>query len=240
MPELVDKIALVTGASSGIGQATAVALARAGAWIAATGRDAARLQPFTDFANSQGGHVQSYAADLSSEAGCNALADWALDTYGGIDVLVHAAGMASRGASADTDRATFDAMLRINVLAAGQLVQRLAPSLIARGGQIAFINSRAGLRVFPQFGAYCASKFALKAYADTLREELRPKGVRVVSVFPGKVDTPMQRQLNEQGGLPHEPERYLRAEDVARATVDALLLPRGVEIPDVLIQPARE
>jgi len=240
MPELVDKIALVTGASSGIGQATAVALARAGAWIAATGRDETRLRGFADYANSQGGHVQYFAADLSTEADCNALADWALDTYGGIDVLVHAAGMAARGEATNTDHATFDAMLRVNVLAASQLVKQFAPSLIERGGQIAFVNSRAGVRVFPQFGAYCASKFALKAYADALREELRPKGVRVVSVFPGKVDTPMQRQLNEQGGLPHEPHRYLRADDVARATVDALLLPRGVEIPDVLIQPAGE
>lgn len=238
MPELVDKVALVTGASSGIGQATAVALARAGAWIAATGRDAAKLDAFAQYANSQGGHVKAFPADLATEQGRDALAQWALDTYGGVDVLVHAAGAAHRDRAGGSNDATLEAMMGINYFAANGLARRLAPSLIERRGQIAFINSRAGQRIFPDFTGYCATKFALRALADGLREELRPHGVRVLSVFPGRVDTPMQQTLNEEGGLAHEPARYLRAEDVARVTVEALLLPRTYEVPDVLVQPS--
>jgi len=123
------------------------------------------------------------------------------------------------------------------MVAAHSLTRQLLPSLKQRKGQIAYINSRAGRIVVPEYAAYCASKFALRAYADALREELRPHRVRVLSVYPGKTDTPMLRGLLAEIGKTYEAEKYSRPADVARVTVDALLLPRHVEVPDLTIRP---
>lgn len=236
MPELVDKIAVVTGASSGIGQAIAVELARAGAHLVLAGRNADKLKGFADVLRGHGAHALPIAGDLGDTAHRERFAAQVLDAFGGLDVFVHAAGMAHAGGEHMPD-AQFEAMLNINVSAAHGLTRLFLPALKERRGQIAYVNSRAGKIVVPEYAAYCASKFALRAYADALREELRPHGVRVVSIYPGKTDTPMLRTLLAEIGKAYEAERYCRPADIARATVDALLLPRHVEIPEVIIRP---
>lgn len=239
MPELVDKVALVTGASSGIGEAIAVELAKAAMRLCLTGRNVSRLETLTREINSHGGHAVCLAADLANPADRDAVSAWALEAYGGVDLLVHAAGIAHGGCSEMPDEVLED-MLRINMVAAHGLVRRVRTSLIERGGQIAFINSRAGFNAGPDFGGYGASKHALRGYADSLRAEMRPHGVRVLSVFPGKVDTPLLREVHAEVGMPYEAEKYARPEDIARATLDALMVPRHVEIPEVTVRPFRE
>jgi NADP-dependent 3-hydroxy acid dehydrogenase YdfG len=236
MPELVDKVALVTGATSGIGEAITIALAKASVHVAATGRNAEKLKTFEGELRRRGAQASTFAADLSTSPGKDALATLAMEELGGIDILVHAAGMAAPG-DGDVDEAAFEQMLQINVLAAHGLVQRLMPSLVERQGQIVFINSRAGYLVQAKLAGYCASKFALRAYADGVRESLRPEGVRVISIFPGKVDTPMLRTLMSELGAPYEPEKYAKPDDIARAVVDALMVPRHIEIPEITVRP---
>lgn len=239
MPELVDKVALVTGATSGIGQAIAVALATAGAHVAATGRSEEKLRELEAELRRHKAHISTFAADLATGGGRDALAGWAMEAFGGVDFLVHAAGMAAAG-DGDVEEEALEQMLQINVLAAHGMVQRLMASLVERQGQIVFINSRAGYLVQPKLAGYCASKFALRAYADGVRESLRHQGVRVVSIFPGKVDTPMLRQLMGELGSPYEPEKYARPEDIARAVVDVLMLPAHIEIPEITVRPFRD
>jgi short-subunit dehydrogenase len=236
MPELVDKIAVVTGASSGIGQAIAVELARAGAHLVLAGRNADKLNGFADVLRSHGAHALPIAGDLGDTAHRERFAAQVLDSFGGLDVFVHAAGMAHAGGEHMPD-AEFEAMLQINLVAAHSLTRLFLPSLKERRGQIAYMISRAGKIVVPEYAAYCASKFALRAYADALREELRPHGVRVLSVLPGKTDTPMLRGLLAEIGKEYTAERYCRPADVARCTVDALMLPRHLEVPELVIRP---
>ncbi len=236
MPELVDKIALVTGAGSGIGQAVAVELARAGAHLALAGRSAEKLEGIAAMLRGHGAHVMTLPGDLCDEGERARVVAQVLEHYSGVDVFVHAAGMAHAGGEHMGDD-LFRAMMDINMVAAHSLTRQLLPSLKQRKGQIAYINSRAGRIVVPEYAAYCASKFALRAYADALREELRPHGVRVLSVYPGKTDTPMLRGLLAEIGKIYEAEKYSRPADVARVTVDALLLPRHVEVPDLTIRP---
>jgi NADP-dependent 3-hydroxy acid dehydrogenase YdfG len=236
MPELVDKVALITGAGSGIGQAIAIALAKASVRILIVGRNAAPLDALAAQVNAARGHAHVFTADLTQAEGRDAVAAWAIEEFGGVDLFVHSAGAIKAGC-ADLSDEDVDRMFQINVIAAHGLTARLLPSLVERKGQIVYINSRAGFMNVPKYAAYCATKWALKAYADGLRETVRAQGVRVISVYPGKVDTPLLQTLFSETGSPYLGHKYARPEDIANATMEALMVARHVEIPDVVVRP---
>jgi len=134
-----------------------------------------------------------------------------------VDVLVHSAGVLHRGRIADLSLADWDAAMRVNLVAAAGITRALLPGLRAAHGLVVAINSGAGLTSVPTMGPYSASKFALRAFTDALREEEREHGVRVTSVHPGRVDTDMQHEMIEFEGGPYRPEEYLRVESVVQA-----------------------
>lgn len=176
--------ALITGATSGIGEAVAVQLAADGFDVIVHGRDRARGQAVVDKIVAAGGNARFAAGDLSAADGGTALAKAA----GEVDVLVNNAGMSWFGASADLDAATYDKIWNLNVRGAYQLVAALAPGMAARGhGAIVSIDSMAGHVGLAGGAAYGASKAALTALTRAWAAEFSPSGVRVNTVAPGPV-----------------------------------------------------
>jgi short-subunit dehydrogenase len=130
-----------------------------------------------------------------------------------------------------------DRHYRTNLRAPYVLTQGLLPTLISRQGQVLFVNSSAGLAARANAGQYAASKHALKAVADSLREEVNPAGVRVLSLFLGRTASPMQAAVHAMEGRPYQPESLMQPEDVAALAVHALTLPRSIEVTEISMRP---
>lgn len=229
--------ALVTGASSGIGRALALALATAGANVALVGRRADVLDAVAAEARGLGSVAETYQADLSEEREIGTLVERLAGDLARLDILAHAAGVFARGTTASAEVADLNRQYATNVRAPYALTQALLPMLRRHRGQIVFLNSTAGLHAAASVGQYAATKHALKAVADSLREEVNPDGVRVLSVFLGRTATPMQAAVHAAEGKPYAPERLLQPDDVAAVVINALSLPRTAEVTDVSIRP---
>jgi len=181
--EFDGKVAVVTGATSGIGMATVFRFAEQGARVAAVGRKKEVL------AKVQRQNVRTYAVDLTNEQETAAFARRALDDFGGVDILVNAAGIIANGTIENTSLAHYDLMMNINVRSVFQLTQLVLPSIIERKGNIVNVSSVTGLRAFPNVFAYCVSKAAVDQLTRCAALELAAKGVRVNAINPGVVRT---------------------------------------------------
>jgi NADP-dependent 3-hydroxy acid dehydrogenase YdfG len=227
---------VVTGASSGIGRSVAIALASAGATVCAVARRRQELDVTADLAGGAGRFVP-FDMDLAREDQIQDLAD-ALSAQGErVDVLIHSAGTWSYGHVETASARDLDRMYAVNVRAPYLLTQALLPTLRERKGQIVFVNSTAGLTARAGVAQYAATKHALKAIADSLREEVNADGVRVVSVFPGRTATPMQSRVFAAEGRQYVPERLMQPADVASVVLQAITLPRTAEVTDVMVRP---
>jgi NAD(P)-dependent dehydrogenase (short-subunit alcohol dehydrogenase family) len=232
-----EMTAVVTGASGGIGEAIALELAREGARLLLSGRSAEKLDRVAERARDLSPDVETFAADLAGDEAVRALADRALAAFGGVDLLIHSIGLFLGGPFASPVE-DLDRQYRINVHAPYLLTQALLPSLLSRQGQVVFVNSSSGFHpARAGWVAYSASKHALRAVADGLRDEVNAKGVRVLTVFPGRTATPMQEEVHRYEGRPYAPERFLQPEDVATAVLNALALPRTAELTDLHLRP---
>jgi NAD(P)-dependent dehydrogenase (short-subunit alcohol dehydrogenase family) len=198
--EFANRTLLVTGATSGIGKATALRFARAGANVAAVGRNKDTLLQLQGEVESEGAEFLGIAADLSRENEPDQVAAKAVERFAGIDVLVNAAGHISSGTIENTAMQAWDAMLEINLRAPFALMQRALPSLIERAGNIVNVSSVTGLRAFPGVLAYCVSKAGLDQLTRCAALELAAKGVRVNAVNPGVVVT----EIHKRGGMTEE------------------------------------
>ena len=198
--EFADKIVLITGATSGIGRATALRFAEAGAAIAAVGRDEAALSELQKQVEVAAGEFLAIRADLSSEQETDVAVTKTLEHLGGIDVLVNAAGHISSGTIENTSPAAWDAMLTINLRVPFLLMQKALPGIIERRGNIVNVSSVTGLRSFPGVLAYCVSKAGLDQLTRCAALELAAKGVRVNAVNPGVVVT----EIHKRGGMSAE------------------------------------
>lgn len=194
------KVALVTGATSGIGQACAIAFATAGAKVACVGRKENALQEVVERIRALDSEALAIQADLLSSAEPERAINETVKAFGGLDVLVNAAGHISSGTIENTSLEAWDEMMNVNVRAAFQLMQKAVPSLIERRGNIVNVSSVTGLRAFPGVLAYCVSKAALDQLTRCASLELAAKGVRVNAVNPGVVVT----EIHKRGGMSEE------------------------------------
>jgi NAD(P)-dependent dehydrogenase (short-subunit alcohol dehydrogenase family) len=201
---------LVTGATSGIGRATALLLAREGARVACTGRRADALADL--LGGAPPGSVHVFAGDLLDEPFRARLVSGAVEKLGGLDGLVNAAGIIGFGDWAATDLDGWDRMMDINLRSLFDLTRRVIPSLLATRGAIVNVSSVTGVRAFPGVLAYCVSKAALDQLTRCLALELAPQGVRVNAVNPGVVRT----NLHRAGGM--ETAQYEQFLERSRAT----------------------
>ena len=198
--DLSGKVAFVTGATSGIGRACAMAFAQAGANVVCVGRKEDALMELERNLLKTSSGVLTIRADLSHEDEAERAVQQAVDVFGGIDVLVNAAGHISSGTIENTSLEAWDEMMNVNVRASFVLMQKAAPSLIERRGNIVNISSVTGLRAFSGVLAYCVSKAALDQLTRCAALELAGKGVRVNAVNPGVVVT----QIHKRGGMSEE------------------------------------
>jgi NAD(P)-dependent dehydrogenase (short-subunit alcohol dehydrogenase family) len=233
---LGEWIAVVTGASGGIGRAIAVALSREGVHVCAVGRNLSSLAE-TVAAARQFSPATSFQIDLTVEEDLQPLLRH-LEEVGRVDILIHCAGVIHQDPMERSRIEDFDLQYATNVRVPYFLTQRLLPFLTASRGQIVFINSSAGLTAKrSRVGQYAATKHALRAIADSLREELNPKGIRVLSVYLGRTATPMQETLFREEGKTYRPEMLLQPEDIASVVVNALMLSPTAEVTDISIRP---
>jgi NADP-dependent 3-hydroxy acid dehydrogenase YdfG len=235
---LQNMSAVVTGASSGIGRATAALLAKRNVRIALVGRREAVLR---EAAEECGPLASAYLCDLGDDTQVRALVEKIRSDMLRIDILVHSAGMIKLGNLARSPVRDFDAQFAINVRAAYVLVQAILPSLRAVAGQIVLINSSiTRAHKTDGRGVYAIAKHALHSFANTLRDEVNEDGIRVTTIFPGKTATPMQSELYRSAGRRYEPSRMLQPEDVAQAVLFALTAARTSEITDLYIRPMQK
>lgn len=198
--KFAGKVAVVTGATSGIGHACAVGFANEGANVVCVGRKEEALKTVADEIRSAGAEVLSIRADLSVDSEADRVVDQAVEAFGGIDVLVNAAGFLTTGTIETTSFDAWDEMMNVNVRAVFRLMQRSLPSLIERRGNVVNVSSVTGLRSFPGVLAYCVSKAAVDQLTRCSALELAAKGVRVNAVNPGVVVT----EIHKRGGMNNE------------------------------------
>jgi len=229
------QFAIVTGGGGGIGRAICRALASAGASVWAVGRTKETLAETVEGCAGRG---RAYVADLTDAEQVVQLAADAERERGNVDVLIHSAGTIAHGPLADSPVDTLDAQYRSNVRLPYEVTRSLLPLLRKRPGQIAFVNSSivlGGARA--NTSQFAATQHAVKALADTLRQEVNGDGVRVLCIYPGRTATSRQSRLYAKDGKPYRPELLLQPEDVARMVMAALSLPATAEVTDISIRP---
>jgi NADP-dependent 3-hydroxy acid dehydrogenase YdfG len=238
--ELRGRVAVVTGASSGIGKAIALALAAQGAQLCLVGRNLETLEAVGEHTGQHSPKARAYRADLTREEDIHALAAEVQREAGQVDILVHCAGEIHHGEQARAAVAELDAQYAANLRGPYLLTQALLPLLRIGPGQIVFINSSAGLKARAGVGQFSATQHALRAIADSLRDEVNADGIRVLSVFPGRTATPRMAALFERESKLYQPELLMQPEDVASMVVHALALPRTAEVTEITMRPLRK
>lgn len=241
--QLVGKIALITGASSGIGEATAVALAEQGAAVAIAARRLDRLEALKGKLEADGATVLTLELDVTDEAACSAAVDRTVAELGDLDIVVNNAGVMLLGPIEGADTQDWRRMIDTNVYGLMYLTHAAVPHLLTRGGgDIVQVSSVAGRVARAGSGVYNATKFAVNAFSESLRQELTTRGVRVTMVEPGAVATELQSHITHadtKAGIERwiAGMRPLQADDIARAVVYAVTQPSHVSVNELLIRP---
>ncbi|MGI5269662.1 SDR family oxidoreductase [Nonomuraea sp. CA-218870] len=217
--------ALITGATRGVGAAVARALAPTHD-VLLLGRDRRAL---SDLAAELPGALP-WPVDLTT------VTEESLPHVDRLDVLVHSAGVTTLGRIGELPASVWRETMELNLFAVAELTRLLLPALRRAGGHVVCVNSGSGRRANPGWASYAASKFALRAFADALRQE-EPE-LRVTTVYPGRIDTDMQRSVREQEGGDYEPERYLTADTVARAMLAAITAGPDAHLTELTIRPS--
>lgn len=195
-----DKVALITGATSGIGRATALRFAEAGARLFLTGRSSAALRETVEAIGGTDGQVAQCSGDLTVAQVSEDLVSAVVAQYGRLDTLVNVAGIIGSGTIEDTDDESWSKMMAINVDAMFRLTRAAVPHLKATRGAVVNVSSVTGVRAFPGVLAYCVSKAAVDQFTRCVALELADAGVRVNAVNPGVVVS----QLHRRGGMNEE------------------------------------
>jgi NAD(P)-dependent dehydrogenase (short-subunit alcohol dehydrogenase family) len=234
---LRHKLAVVTGASSGIGKASALALACLGTEICLVARRQQALAEIAGEIHQKGGRAHACPADWTCDDDVRALAQTIDRDFGGVDVLVLCGGAMFHGRLEHASLEHLDLQYRANFRGPYVLIQALLPLLRRQQGQIVFVNSSAALRSPAAAGQYSAMQYALRAVADSLRDEVNADGIRVLSLYLGRTATPRIAALFEQEGRPYRPELLIQPEDVTRMIIRALTLPRTAEVTEISMRP---
>lgn len=236
--DLTQGLAVVTGAGSGIGRAIVLQLAGRGVACCLVGRTLSKLQDVANLATRTGGEFIPMAVDLCKPNGIAGLVQQVRELARPIGLLVHSAALMSLSCVEESSVEEFATLLNVNVLAPFALTKHLLPEICASRGQIVFVNSSIVNNAAAGTVQYAATKHALKGLADGLRQEVNARGVRVISVYPGRTATPLQASLFVAEGRQYRPEILLQPEEVAAMVIHALALPDTAEVTDIMIRPA--
>jgi NADP-dependent 3-hydroxy acid dehydrogenase YdfG len=232
-----NRTALITGAGSGIGKATALAFAKAGINLALVGRSQDKLTSVAIAAEAVGVEAKTYVVDLSivdrvSAQIASIAADW-----DNLDILVNNAGMAYTKSIGDTPLADWQRVIDLNLTSIFQCIQGILPHLHQRqSGIIVNVSSIAAKQVFPNWGLYSVSKFGLMALTQAIAGEERANGIRVTAICPGSVNTPMWDTDTVHADF--DRTAMLTPEMVAQGILYAVLAPAGAVVEEITIMPS--
>ncbi len=242
---LEGKSAIVTGASSGIGAATARALAAQGVRVALAARRKDRLETLRDELTATGAEALAVATDVTRRSEVEALAAATLAAYGRIDILVNNAGLMPLSFMKNLHVEEWERMIDVNIKGVLYGIAAVLTHMRERGGgHIVNVSSVAGRRLFPSGAVYCGTKFAVNAISEGLRTELSASdGIRVTAIEPGAVATELTSTITDPAVLEMFGERswrMLESEDIARAVVYAVSQPDHVDVAEVLVMPTAQ
>jgi NADP-dependent 3-hydroxy acid dehydrogenase YdfG len=244
MASLDGKVAAITGASSGIGEATARALADAGAAVALGARRVDRLEALASSIDESGGRALAIELDVTDEDNANAFVAEAHSQLGGLDILVNNAGVMLLGPVEGADTSQWRTMVNVNLLGLLYCTHAALPIMRAAGsGHIVNLSSVAGRSTNAGSAVYNLTKFGVGAFSDALRQEVSPSGIRTTIIEPGFVDTELQGHnehpavLEVIENLRKSVPEVLQAEDIANGILYAVTQPQRVDVNEVLIRP---
>jgi 3-oxoacyl-[acyl-carrier protein] reductase len=229
---LKKKVALVTGGGRGIGEAIAIALSDEEANVAVAGRNRGRLDRVVNELKERGGEALALEADVSKVKDVETMVQRTLGEFGKIDILVNNAGQILRTTVTETDPADWDNIVNVNLRGTFLCSRAVVPQMIRqRGGKIINICSTAGKHGYPARTAYCASKFAVSGFNESLAQEVAEHGITVSSICPGMVVTDMA--LSTRPGA--DTSKWLTPKDIADIVVFLATRPSRVLIPEVIV-----
>ncbi|MFN6570280.1 SDR family oxidoreductase [Dendronalium sp. ChiSLP03b] len=244
--KLDGKVAIITGASSGIGEATAIALAAEGAKVAIAARRSDRLEELAKTIAASGGQALPIVTDITDEKQANNLIDQANAELGRIDILVNNAGVALTGNIDGGNTSDWRRMLDVNVLGLLYTTHAVLPILKAQGvGHIVNISLVAGRLARAGVGIYNATKWGVNAISESLRQEVLKDNIRVTIIEPGLVETEINNHTTDPVAKKISEERLkaitpLQSEDIAAAIVYAVTQPQHVNVNEILIRPTQQ
>jgi NADP-dependent 3-hydroxy acid dehydrogenase YdfG len=234
---MANKTALITGASSGIGKATALAFAKAGINLLLVGRSQERLQPVLAAAVAAGVQATAHEVDLAQLSLVRSQVAQIIQDSGSIDILINCAGTAYTNPLIDTPLADWQQIIDLNLSSVFQVTQGALPHMRQQqSGTIINVISIAGQQVFPNWGAYSVSKFGLVAFSKALAAEERSHGIRVTAIYPGSVNTPLWDQNQVQADF--DRSAMLTAEVVAESILYSANTPLAANIQELTIMPS--
>ena len=238
-----DKVAIVTGASSGIGYAAALALSKAGAKVAAGARRMDRLELLQNEISKNGGEVFIQKLDVTIKSECDAFSDAVLKKWGTIDILVNNAGLQPLSFFKNLKVEEWDKMIDVNIRGVLYCTAAVITTMMNKNsGHIVNISSIAGRIVYPAGSVYCATKHAVTAFSEGLRQEFSQRSnIRVTCIEPGVVTTELINTITDKALEKYvEKTRQmeaLQAEDIANAIIFAVQAPHHVNVNEILIRP---
>ncbi|MBD2487317.1 SDR family NAD(P)-dependent oxidoreductase [Aulosira sp. FACHB-615] len=244
--KLEGKVAIVTGASAGIGEATAIALAAEGAQVVIAARRSDRLDAVAQKITENGGKALPIVTDVTDETQVKNLVDKAIAAWGRVDILVNNAGIAVIGEIDGGNTANWRRMIDINVLGVLYATHSVLPILKAQNsGHIVNISSVAGRTARAGIGIYNATKWGVNGFSEALRQEVYQHNIRVTIIEPGLVDTEINDLIDDPIAKQRSEERRktvtpLESEDIAAAIVYAVTQPPRVNVNEILIRPTQQ
>lgn len=239
---LAGKVALVTGASSGIGEATALALAMAGADVAIVARRADRLAALSERIEKAGGKAFAVEADIARPASAQGLINDVLARGKRLDIIVNNAGVMLLSPVSEARAEDWRQMVEVNLVALMELTRAALPHLKESKGHIVNVSSVAGRIANPGAAGYAATKFGVVAFSEALRREVYADKVRVTVIEPGMVETELGDHITNPGMKANLEQRRaamepLQSEDIAAAVLYAVTQPLRVNVNEILIRP---
>jgi len=241
------KTAIITGASSGIGEATAYSLAKEGFAVVLSARSYDKLNNLKNDLIGKGYNAIAVKADVTSRSEMKVVATEALDAFGQIDVLINNAGIMPLSFLKNLHEDEWEQMIDVNIKGALNSISAVLPAMMKqKDGHIVNISSIAGIEVFPSGAVYCGTKYALEAITEGIRKELTiPFNIRATSVRPGAVETNLLSTVTDAEVIASfEPMmkavKFLSSEDISRAIVFAVTQDRNVSIDHICVKPRHQ
>jgi NADP-dependent 3-hydroxy acid dehydrogenase YdfG len=247
MAELKGKVAIVTGASSGIGEATALELARAGADVVLAARRTDRLEKLAaTIGRETGAQSLVVPTDVTKRSDVEQLVEKTKERFGRVDILVNNAGIMLLSYLKNDHVDEWERMVDVNIKGVLFGVHAVMPTMLEQGsGHIVNVSSVAGHEIFPSAAVYCATKFAVRAFSEGIEKELSRLGIRVTNISPGAVATELTQHIKDQEVRDtflkgSKDMVFLDARDIAAAVIYAVSQPEHVNVNEVIVRPVQK